>query len=110
MSADTWLAWLAIGVAAGMSSMIWAFRRGLGGIIANLVAGIVGAIVGGLIGQAISPQGTFISGPAIPGLPAPAGPPQLFLAGLGAIVALLAIHIAWNGMVATKRRREAAAR
>lgn len=110
MSADSWLACLAIGVAAGMASMIWAFRRGVVGVLANLAAGIVGALAGGIIGQAISPHGKNISGPAIPGIPAPAGPPQLFLAGVGAIFALVIIHLAWNAVVMTRRRRQATAR
>jgi hypothetical protein len=110
MSVDSWLACLAIGAAAGLASMIWAFRRGVVGVLANLGAGIVGAVVGGIIGQAISPHGRNVSGPAIPGIPAPAGPPQLFLAGLGAILALVIIHLAWNGVVMTRRRRQAATR
>ncbi len=110
MSANDWLACLAIGVAASLASMIWAFRRGWPGILANLGAGIAGALVGGIIGHAIAPGAQTISGPAIPGLPAPAGPPELFLAGLGSILALVAIHLAWNGVVATRRRRVATAR
>jgi hypothetical protein len=107
MSADAWLAWLAIGVAASLASMIWAFRRGVLGVLANLVAGIAGSIAGGIVGQLVAPRTrTIISGPAIPGLPAPAGPPQLFFAALGSILALIAIHLAWSGM--TRRRRQAA--
>jgi hypothetical protein len=109
MSADAWLAWFAIGVAASLAGMIWAFRRGVLGIMANLAAGIGGALVGGIVGHVVAPRTrTIISGPAIPGLPAPAGPPQLFFAGLGAILALVAVHWAWSEM--TRRRRQAAAR
>jgi uncharacterized membrane protein YeaQ/YmgE (transglycosylase-associated protein family) len=108
MSADNWLAWLAIGMAAGLASMIWAFRRGLAGVLANLGAGVAGAIVGGIVGHLLLPHtGPVISGMAIPGIPAPAGPPQLFFSAVGAILALIAIHLAWNGIVASRRRHEA---
>lgn len=108
MSADTWFAWVAIGVAAAIAGMVWAFRRGVAGILANLAAGIAGALAGGVIGHAIAPHGQNVSGPAVPGIPAPSGPPELFLSGLGAVLALVVIHLVWNLAVATKRRRQAA--
>ena len=111
MSVDTWLAWAAIGAAASLAGMIWVFRRGVLGVLANLAAGIAGAVAGGAIGSAVSPRWqSVVSGPAIPGIPAPAGPPQLFLAGLGAILALVILHLAWMGAIRTRRRRQAAAR
>jgi hypothetical protein len=92
--------------------MIWAFRRGVLGVLANLGAGIAGAIAGGAIGYSSAARWRgVISGPAIPGIPAPAGPPQLFFAALGSIVALVILHVAWAGMVVrTRRRREAVTR
>jgi hypothetical protein len=111
MSADTWLGSIAIGMAASLAGMIWAFRRGVLGVLANLAAGIAGAIAGGAVGHAVAQRSrTIISGPAIPGIPAPAGPPQLFLAGLGSILALIVLHLAWNGMVTTRRARQATSR
>jgi hypothetical protein len=111
MSADTWLASIAIGIAASIAGMIWAFRRGVLGVLANLGAGIAGAVAGAALGHVVAERpGAIISGPAIPGIPAPAGPPQLFFAGLGSLLALVALHLAWNAMVAVRRTRQASAR
>jgi hypothetical protein len=109
MTADTWLAWVAIGAAASLAGMIWAFRRGVLGVLANFVAGIGGAIAGGAIGFEVARHSPVISGMAVPGIPAPAGPPQLFLAGLGAVIALLVLHVAWLGVVKMRRSRPAQA-
>jgi uncharacterized membrane protein YeaQ/YmgE (transglycosylase-associated protein family) len=75
------LAWAAIGVAGSLVGMIHPFRRGVGGIAINLAAGVVGAIVAGLV-----------SALAIRDSSPHAGPWHLFFAGLGALVALLAVH------------------
>lgn len=108
MSADAWLAWVAIGAAASLGGMIWAFRRGTVGVLINFAAGIGGALIGGVIAQATQPD-RVLRGPAIPGIPAPAGPSPLFFAGLGAIAALLVLHIAW-ARVLVWRGRQAPAR
>jgi hypothetical protein len=110
MSEDTWLAWVAIGAAASLAGMIWAFRRGVLGVIANFVAGIAGAIAGGIIGYAVEQRSGIISGLAIPGIPAPAGPPQLFLAGLGSVLALVILHVAWLGILKARRSHPVQAR
>jgi hypothetical protein len=110
MPTDTWLAWIAIGAAASLAGMIWAFRRGVLGVLANFAAGIGGAIVGGSIGFSIWEHGGVMRGPAIPGIPAPAGPPQLSLAAVGAVAGLLILHLAWLGMVRTRRARAVQAR
>jgi hypothetical protein len=109
MTADTWLAWVAIGAAASIAGMIWAFRRGVLGVLANLAAGIGGAIAGGAIGDVVGRHSPIISGMAIPGIPAPAGPPQLFFAALGAVIALIVLHLAWLGVVKMRRGRPAQA-
>jgi hypothetical protein len=108
MSADTWLASAAIGAAASLGGMILAFRRGFIGVVVNFVAGIGGALIGGALAQAASPQRTF-GGPAIPGIPAPAGPSPLFLSGVGAIGALVLLHLVW-ALRLTRRGQQAPAR
>ncbi len=107
MSVDTWLAWVAIGGGASLAGMIWAFRRGVAGILANIAAGVAGAIVGGAIGAAVAHRAPVLRGPAIPGIPAPAGPPQLFFAAVGSVLALVVLHLGWLGMVKTRRARHA---
>jgi hypothetical protein len=107
MSADYWYGWAAIGAAASLGGMIWAFRRGLIGVVANFAAGIGGALLGGALAYGPHPQ-RVLRGPAIPGIPAPAGPTHLFFAGVGAIAALLFLHIAWGLLV--WRSRQATAR
>ena len=108
MSVDAWYSWAAIGVAASLGAMIWAFRRGVLGVIANFAAGIGGALVGGALAQASAPH-ALLRGPAIPGIPAPAGPPPLFFAGVGAVAALIVLHAAWVGLH-VMRGRQAPAR
>lgn len=108
MSADAWLSWVEIGAAASLGGMIWAFRRGALGVIANFVAGIAGALIGGVLAQVSRPQ-WVLRGPAIPGIPAPAGPSPLFFAGVGAIAALVVMHVAWVAVL-SHRGRQAPAR
>lgn len=108
MTADAWLSWAAIGAAASLGGMIWAFRRGVLGVLANFAAGIGGALVGGSLAQVSSPQ--LLRGPAIPGIPAPAGPSPLFFAGVGALVGLLVLHVAWMAGLLVRRGRQAPAR
>ncbi len=108
MSVGDWYSWAAIGAAASLGGMIWAFRRGVFGVLANFAAGIGGALLGGSLAQASSPH-TLLRGPAIPGIPAPAGPSPLFFAGVGAIVALLVMHAVWAGVL-VMRGRQAPAR
>jgi hypothetical protein len=107
MSADSWYAWFAIGLAASLGGMIWAFRRGVPGVVANFAAGIAGGLLGGALAHAAHPQ-HVLRGPAIPGIPAPAGPLNLFFAGVGAIAALVVLHVAWGLLV--WRGRQAPAR
>ncbi len=103
MSGDSWYAWFAIGLAASLGAMIWAFRRGVLGVVLNFVVGIGGALLGGAIAHAAHPE-HVLRGPAIPGIPAPAGPLNLFFAAGTAIVALLILHVAW-GMVVWRGRQ-----
>ena len=77
MSGDSWYAWFAIGVAASLGGMIWAFRRGVLGVMANFAAGAGGALVGGALARG-------------------AGPTHLLFAGVGAIAALVVLHVAWG--------------
>lgn len=108
MSASAWLACVAIGAAASLGGMIWAFRRGALGVLANFVAGIGGALIGAAIAAASSPH-AMLPGPAVPGIPAPAGPAHLFAAGVGAIAALLLMHVGWRAMF-VRRGHQAPAR
>jgi len=107
MSTDSWYACFAIGVAASLGGMVWAFRRGVLGLVANFAVGIGGALLGGAVAHAAHPE-HVLRGPAIPGIPAPAGPMNLFVAGVTAIVALLVLHVAWSLVV--WRGRQAPAR
>lgn len=104
MSFDTWYAWAAIGAAASLGGMIWAFRRGVLGVVVNFAAGIGGGLVGGALARASYPEHVF-RGPAIPGIPAPAGPAQLFWAGVGSIAALIVLHLAWAGLLVWRGRQ-----
>jgi uncharacterized membrane protein YeaQ/YmgE (transglycosylase-associated protein family) len=89
MSGGEVLSWMAIGAAAAIAGMIWPFRRGTLGVVANLVAGILGAIAFGLA-----------SGVLIPAV----APFRLCFAALGALLALLGTHAAWNRYVRDRRR------
>lgn len=104
MTADAWYSWAAIGAAASLGGMIWAFRRGVFGVFANFVAGIGGALIGGVLAASSAPE-KLLRGPAIPGIPAPAGPWPLFFAGVGAIAALLVLHVAWVGLLSWRGRQ-----
>lgn len=103
MSADAFIGAAAIGAAASLGGMIWAFRRGVLGVLANFAAGIGGALVGFALAQANSPE-RLLRGPAVPGIPAPAGPAHLFYAGVGAIAALVLLHVAWIGLLSWRGR------
>jgi uncharacterized membrane protein YeaQ/YmgE (transglycosylase-associated protein family) len=94
MSADSWYAWFAIGAAASLGGMIWAFRRGVLGVLANFAAGIGGALLGGALAHGA--YGEY---------PAPSHPTSLFFAGLGAIVALVVLHLAWRGLLVWRGRQ-----
>ncbi|HEX8792325.1 MAG TPA: hypothetical protein VF765_15330 [Polyangiaceae bacterium] len=108
MTVEAWYSWAAIGVAASLGGMIWAFRRGVFGVLANFAAGIGGALLGGALAAASAPHAVF-RGPAIPGIPAPAGPSPMFFAAVGAIAALLVLHVVWIGVL-VMRGRQAPAR
>jgi len=84
MTGEAWYASAAIGVAASLGGMIWAFRRGVLGVLANFAAGIGGA----LVGSALAP-----------------GPPHFFFAGVGAIAALLLLHVGWAGLLVWRGRQ-----
>jgi uncharacterized membrane protein YeaQ/YmgE (transglycosylase-associated protein family) len=49
MGGDMVLGWVAIGMAASLAGMIWPFRRGAIGVVANFLVGESGALVAGLI-------------------------------------------------------------
>jgi hypothetical protein len=83
MSGDTWYAWFAIGAAASLGAMIWSFRRGVLGVVANFAAGIGGAFLGGALAKGTYPV----------------------FAGLGAILALLVLHVAWAGLLVWRGRQ-----
>lgn len=104
MSPDAWLSWAEIGAAASLGGMIWAFRRGVLGLVANFAAGIGGALIGGVLAEATHSH-RILPGPAIPGIPAPAGPSPLFFAGVGAIAALVVVHVVWAAMLALRGRQ-----
>jgi hypothetical protein len=104
---DSWYAYFAIGAAASLAGMIWAFRRGVPGVLANFAAGIGGGLLGGALSHGGNPH-HVLRGPAIPGIPAPAGPLHLFCAAVGAIAALVILHVAWGLVV--WRGRQAPAR
>jgi hypothetical protein len=104
MSWDSWYAYFAIGAAASLGGMVWAFRRGVLGVLANFAAGIGGALIGGALTHRGNPH-HVLRGPAIPGIPAPAGPMHLFFAGMGAIFALLVLHLAWAALLMFRSRQ-----
>lgn len=86
------LAWMAIGAGASLAGMIWPFRRGMVGVVVNLLAGIAGAIALGLVSHVLLPS------------TGGARPLRLLFAALGATVALLVAHAAWNWHVRDRRR------
>jgi hypothetical protein len=104
MTAEAWYSWAAIGVAASLGGMIWAFRRGVLGVMANFAAGIGGALVGGVLAASTSPH-KLLRGPAIPGIPSPAGPSPFLFAGVGAVAALLLLHITWLALLSWRGRQ-----
>jgi uncharacterized membrane protein YeaQ/YmgE (transglycosylase-associated protein family) len=56
MGGDMVLGWVAIGMAASLAGMIWPFRRGAIGVIANLLVGETGALVAGLVCYTLLPR------------------------------------------------------
>jgi len=86
MNTDMVLGWAAIGMAASLAGMIWPFRRGAVGVVANLLVGEIGALVAGLICYVYLPWARQEHAYA-----------SLFFAALGAIAALGIAHIAHAG-------------
>lgn len=84
MGGASWFAWIVIGVAASLAGMIWPFRRGAIGVIANVVAGAAGAVLAGFASYAVLPWARHEDTPA-----------RLFFAALGAIAALGLVHAAY---------------
>jgi uncharacterized membrane protein YeaQ/YmgE (transglycosylase-associated protein family) len=94
MSYSPEYAWVAIGLAASLAAMILPFRRGAGGIAANLIAGAVGGPLGAMVLGAILPR-------ARPGM-------QLGFAAIGALVALAIVHVGWQAFASAHARRHGA--
>ena len=91
ISADTVLGWVLIGAAASLAGMIWAFRRGALGVVANLLAGMLGALAGGFLSDLVLP------GPTHGGSPA-----RLLFAAVGAVAVLAAVHLVWLRIAARR--------
>jgi hypothetical protein len=77
-----WYAWVAIGAAASLAGMIWPFRRGTLGAVANLLLGILGGLLGPF--AAIALLGVR-----------PDAPSCLAFATAGALAVLALGHVAW---------------
>lgn len=94
MTFDEVLSWVAIGLAASLAGMIWPFRRGTAGVIANMAVGVLGAIGAALASLLVTPSNGST-------------PARLFFAALGALAALGIAHAAWARHVQTMRKRAA---
>jgi uncharacterized membrane protein YeaQ/YmgE (transglycosylase-associated protein family) len=99
MSADSWLSWIAIGAAASLAGMIWAFRRGVAGVVANIGAGIGGAVLAALLSFAIVPSSA-----------SHATEVRLLFAAVGAVAALSIVHGGWTVWLHRPRGRQAPTR
>jgi|SRR5258708_4553876 uncharacterized membrane protein YeaQ/YmgE (transglycosylase-associated protein family) len=86
MGGDMVLGWVAIGMAASLAGMIWPFRRGAIGVVANLLVGETGALVAGLICYVLLSEGGQEHAYA-----------SLLFAALGALAALGIAHVAHAG-------------
>jgi uncharacterized membrane protein YeaQ/YmgE (transglycosylase-associated protein family) len=75
------LAWVAIGVAASLASMIWPFRRGIVGVVVNLAVGVMGAVFVALLSYLVLPHSSD-----------PLTTARLLFAAIGAIAALGIAH------------------
>jgi uncharacterized membrane protein YeaQ/YmgE (transglycosylase-associated protein family) len=91
---DDALAWVAIGAAASLAGMIWPFRRGGVGVVANLFVGAGGAVLAALLSCLILPWSSYGHTPA-----------RLFFAAFGAIAALGIVHLAYERYVRYVARR-----
>jgi hypothetical protein len=94
MTGAPWYAWIAIGIGASLAAMIWPFRRGALGIAVNLVAGMGGAVGAGMLSYAILPWARHQDTPV-----------RLFFAALGALGALVAVHVAYRRHIAPAAAR-----
>ncbi len=92
-STDTLWACAALGAAASLAGMIWPFRRGPLGVVANLLAGVAGALIAVIVASA-----------ALPGVRSGGAPTWFFFAVLGALAAIGLVHAVWLRRVERVRR------
>ncbi len=85
------LSWMVIGIALGLATLLWPFRRGAVGAVVNLLLAVSGAALGGLFGIYV-------------GHCPPAGAGCLTFVAAGALATVCAGHVAW---LATAGRRQA---
>jgi uncharacterized membrane protein YeaQ/YmgE (transglycosylase-associated protein family) len=81
---DSVLGWMAIGAAASLGGMIWPFRRGVGGVLANLFVGIGGAVAFGLLSIPVYPPDRPHAMMA-----------RLGIAAVGSLLSLWIVHVIW---------------
>ena len=91
MGNDLW-GWALIGAACSVAGMIFPFRRGVVGVMANLIAGMVGALVLGAVGWAL-----------LHGVPHYSRSWALPFAAAGSLASILAIHLSYS--LATRPKR-----
>ncbi len=88
------LSWMVIGIALGLATLLWPFRRGAFGAVVNLLLAVSGASMGGLFGiyvEHCSPEGTEC----------------LTFVAAGTLATVCVGHVAW---LATAGRKQAHAR
>ncbi len=98
--AETWFGWIAIGLAASLAGMIWPFRRGAIGVVANVLAAVVGAVC--------VPLASYLVLPLTNGADRHEAPARLVLSAVGALFGLAVAHIAWMRHAADRRPSRAA--
>jgi uncharacterized membrane protein YeaQ/YmgE (transglycosylase-associated protein family) len=78
--ASSVLGWIFIGLGASLAGCIWAFRRGVIGVLINMAVAIAGAVTTAWIGSATGLMRSHKD------------PVGLALAAFGAVVALFVLH------------------
>ena len=82
-SVETLVSWIAIGLGASIAAWMWPFRRGVSGLVINALAAVAGAVALGLLGRLL--------GFDAPGV----GTRSLIFSALGAVGALVLVHLVW---------------
>lgn len=85
------LSWTVIGIALGMATLLWPFRRGAVGAVVNLLLAVSGAALGGLFGVYVwhcPPEGAGC----------------LTFVAAGTLATVCVGHVAW--LVAASRKQE----